>query len=157
LCLAERSNNVALTLNQLHCRSNFTLKPNQITAFSHNQEGIKGLTAARIGPNHTAHFVTHRPSRSSRLDFDELAFEETLPTNTSVKRTIARLSAKSASVCLPIQIHHGDLVHSTTSQIKPPIRSCDHIANHAAAGWDRLRTEALRLRIKLHQGIGFHA
>jgi hypothetical protein len=116
---------------------------------------MKGLTAARIGPKHTAHFVTHRRSRSSRLDFDELVLEGTLPTNTSVKRTTARLPAKSAYICLPIQIHHGDLVHSTTGQIKPPIGSCDHIADHAAAGWDRLRTEALRLRNKLYRVLGF--
>jgi hypothetical protein len=68
------------------CRPNFTLNPNQIPEFSHNQEGMKRLTAARIGPKHTAHFATHHSSRSSRLDFDELSLEGTLPTNTSVKK-----------------------------------------------------------------------
>ena len=58
-----------LTLNQLHYRPNFNLKPNQITEFSHSQEGMKGLTLARIGPKHTAHFVTHRPSRSIKARF----------------------------------------------------------------------------------------
>jgi hypothetical protein len=90
-----------LTLNQLHCRQNFTLKPNQITEFSHNQESMKGLTRTRVGPKHTAHFVTHPPSRRSRLDFDELALEGTMPVNTSVKETNSKLLAK---ICVHLLI-----------------------------------------------------
>jgi hypothetical protein len=111
-----------LTLNQLHCRPNFTLKPNQITEFSHNQEGMKGLTAARIGPKHTAHFVTHRPTRSIRLDFDEVAPEGTLPTNTSVKRTTARrCEQKLRRFAYRFRYITATSFTPTTDQIKPPI------------------------------------
>src|SRR5882762_2057839 len=58
---------------------------------------------------------------------------------------------------LPVRIHHSDLVHSTACQVQPSIGSGDHVANHTATGWDRLRTEAPRFGIEPDQCVRVHA
>jgi hypothetical protein len=58
-----------LTLNELHCVPNFTLKPNEISEFSHTQEDMKGLTAARIGPKHMPHLCDTAPLKIIKARF----------------------------------------------------------------------------------------
>jgi hypothetical protein len=71
---------------------------------------MKGLTAARIGPKDTAHSVTHRPSRSSRLDFDELVLEETFANEHERQKDDSKAAGK---IC----------VHLLTDS-DPPRRPC---------------------------------
>jgi hypothetical protein len=58
---------------------------------------------------------------------------------------------------LLVQTHDRDFIHSAACQIQPPVGRCHHVADHAAAGGDRLRIEAFRFGIEVNQSIGLHS